>query len=426
LWTLSFPEQIAMTIDLMMEIRHSKFVAPWRVLLLLSLAFVLNYMDRQIVFTIFPLLRHDLGFTNLQLGLAGSLFTWTYSLCMPLAGRLSDIWPRQRLVIAAVVMWSAATLGTSLSHTALQFLCWRVIMGFSESLYVPAAIGMITTTHPGPTRSRALAVHGFAQFTGITLGAWYGGWAAERFGWRWGFGLIAIVGILYAGFLGTQFRNFQTAIALRGQGVARDLFRSRCYIALCTAFLLFCSMLWMLYAWLPNHIFETFHLSLSQSGLDATLYLQASSAAGVLLGGLLGDKSSGRNKNGRFNIVATGLFLCAPFAAAIFGATSLPLLKISACGFGIFAGCVAGNVFATLPDIVAHKNFGLATGLLNLAGGLGAGAAIFLTGFLHRSFTNARLMKIGSGLAMSAAVVLFLTVRSYFDLERTGSDTSLT
>ncbi|MCU1222732.1 MAG: transporter [Edaphobacter sp.] len=410
----------------MMEVRDSKFDDPWRVLLLLSLAFVLNYMDRQIVFTIFPLLRHDLGFTNLQLGLAGSLFTWTYSLCMPLAGRLSDIWPRQRLVIAAVVMWSTATLGTSLSHTAVQFLCWRVIMGFSESLYVPAAIGMITTAHPGPTRSRALSVHGFAQFTGITLGAWYGGWAAERFNWRWGFGFIAIVGILYAGFLGTQFRNFQTASVSRGQGVARDLFRSRCYIALCTAFLLFCSMLWMLYAWLPNHIFETFHLSLSQSGLDATLYLQASSAVGVLLGGLLGDKSSRRNKNGRFNIVATGLFLSAPFAAAIFGATSLPLLEISACGFGIFSGCVAGNVFATLPDIVAHKNFGLATGLLNLAGGLGAGAAIFLTGFLHHSFTNARLMKIGSGLAMSAAVVLFLTVRSYFDLERTGLDTSLT
>jgi len=392
-----------------MEIRHSKFIGPWRVLSLLSLAFVLNYMDRQIVFTIFPLLRHDLGFTNLQLGLAGSLFTWTYSLCMPLAGRLSDVWPRHHLVITAIVMWSAATLGTSLSHTALQFLGWRIIMGFSESLYVPAAIGMITTAHPGPTRSRA----------------WYGGWAAERFGWRWGFGLIAIVGILYAGFLGTQFRNFQTAIVSRGQGVARDLFRSRCYIALCTAFLLFCSMLWMLYAWLPNHIFETFHLSLSQSGLNATLYLQASSAVGVLVGGVLGDKLSGRNKKGRFNIVATGLFLCAPFAAAIFGATSLLLLEISACGFGIFAGCVAGNVFATLPDVVARKNFGLATGLLNLSGGLGAGAAIFLTGVLHRSFTNARLMKIGSGLAMTTAAVLFLTVRSYFDLERKWPDTTL-
>jgi len=408
----------------MTEARPAKLIGPWRVLLLLSFAFLLNYIDRQIVFTIFPLLRHDLGFTNLQLGLAGSLFTWTYSLCMPLAGRLSDVWPRHRLVIAAVVMWSIATLGTALTHSALQFLCWRVIMGFSESLYVPAAIGMITAAHPGPTRSRALSVHGFAQFTGITLGGWYGGWAADTFGWKWGFGLLAIVGILYGGFLGTQFRGFPAAIVSREQGVARDLFRSRCYIALCAAFSLFCSMLWMLYAWLPNHIFERFHLSLSQSGLNATLYLQASSAVGVLVGGVLGDNLSRRNANGRFNIVATGLLLCAPFAEAIFGATSLLLLEIAACGFGIFAGCVAGNVFATLPEIVTRKNFGLATGLLNLAGGLGAGAAIFLTGFLHRSFTNARLMTIASGLAIVAALVLFLVVRSYFNLERTHPGTS--
>jgi MFS family permease len=277
---------------------------------------------------------------------------------------------------------------------------------------------MITTAHSGRTRSRALSLHGFAQFTGITVGGWYGGWAAEHFGWRWGFGLLATTGILYAVFLAAQFRGLQTSILPKGHGAIRDLFQSRCYIALCMAFLLFCSMLWMLYAWLPNHIFETFHLSLSQSGLNATLYLQASSAVGVLVGGVLGDRSSKRNENGRFNIVAICLFFCAPFAIAIYAATSLQLLRISACGFGIFAGCVAGNVFATLPEVVSRKNFGLATGLLNLAGGIGAGAAIFLTGLLHLSFTNARLMMIGGVSAMIAAVILFLVVRSNFDHEQ--------
>jgi MFS family permease len=136
-------------------------------------------------------------------------------------------------------------------------------------------------------------------------------------------------------------------------------------------------MLWMLYAWLPNHIYETFHLSLAQSGLTATIYLQASSAVGVLIGGVLGDRSSRYTERGRFNIVAIGLFLCSPFAATIYRATSLPLLELSACGFEIFAGCVAANVFATLSDIVVRKNFGLATGLLNLAGGSGAAQQFF-------------------------------------------------
>jgi MFS family permease len=401
-----------------MRLRQPRIIGPWNVLILLSLAFVLNYIDRQIVFTIFPLLRHDLVFSDFQLGLAGSLFTWTYSLCMPLAGRLADIWPRQRLVIAAIILWSFATLGTALSFSPLEFLCWRVAMGFSESLYVPAAIGMITTAHPGPTRSRALSIHGFAQFTGLTLGGWYGGWAAEHLGWRWGFGSLAIVGVLYAWFLGVQFRGFQSVVVSKEHAAARDLLQSRCYIALCVAFLLFCSMLWMLYAWLPNHIFETFHLSLAKSGLTATLYLQASSAVGVLLGGVLGDRSSRYTEKGRFNIVALGLFFCSPFAAAIYSATSLPLLELSACGFGIFAGCVAANVFATLSEVVARKNFGLATGLLNLAGGLGAGAAILLTGLLRHTFSSASLMMVGSALAMVAAVGLFLVVKSNFNHDR--------
>jgi MFS transporter, ACS family, D-galactonate transporter len=136
-------------------------------------------------------------------------------------------------------------------------------------------------------------------------------------------------------------------------------------------------MLWMLYAWLPNHIYETFHLSLAQSGLTATIYLQASSAVGVLIGGVLGDRSSRYTERGRFNIVAIGLFLCSPFAATIYRATSLPLFELSACGFEIFAGCVAANVFATLSDIVVRENFGLATGLLNLAGGSAAAQQFF-------------------------------------------------
>jgi MFS family permease len=117
-------------------------------------------------------------------------------------------------------------------------------------------------------------------------------------------------------------------------------------------------------------------------------------------------------------MVAFGLFLCAPFAAAIYSTPSLPLLEISACGFGIFAGCVAANVFATLSEVVSPKNFGLATGLLNLAGGLGAGTAIFLTGVLRSSFSNYRLMLIGSALAMVMAVILFLVVQSKFDYDR--------
>ena len=75
------------------------------------------------------------------------------------------------------------------------------------------------------------------------------------------------------------------------------------------AYFLICAMLWMLYAWLPDTIHSRFGLSLAGSGLNATLFLQISSAAGVLGGGALGDWAAARSASGRFYLVAAGLLV---------------------------------------------------------------------------------------------------------------------
>jgi MFS family permease len=69
----------------------------WSVVALLWFTFLLNHMDRQLVFSIFPILRRDLGFTDARIGLVGSLFIWTYALCMPIAGWLADRSRRERV-----------------------------------------------------------------------------------------------------------------------------------------------------------------------------------------------------------------------------------------------------------------------------------------------------------------------------------------
>ena len=154
-----------------------------------------------------------MGFSDAELGAVGTLFTWTYSLAMPFSGRLADIFSRRKLVVSALILWSAATLFTGLSTTKGLFLATRVAMGLCESLYVPAAIGLITQAHPGKTRSRALSIHSFAQYTGITLGGWYGGWTAEHIGWRPGFFLLTVVGALYTVVLIWGFRDVKISAA---------------------------------------------------------------------------------------------------------------------------------------------------------------------------------------------------------------------
>jgi MFS family permease len=377
-------------------------------------AFILNYVDRQVVFSIFPLLRRDLGFSDAQLGAAGTLFTWTYSLVMPVSGRLADIFPRAKLVILSLLLWSIATLATGLSTSVGLFLASRIAMGLCESLYVPAAIGLIAQAHSGPTRSRALSIHGFAQYTGITLGGWYGGWAADHIGWRRGFATLAALGILYAGALAWGFRNHTAArVTAEKHGTSgMNLFHSSPYLSLCALFLSFCAMLWTLYAWLPVFIYERYGLSLMQTGLTATIYLQVSSATGVLLGGVAGDLLSRRYSAGRLQIVIWGLLSCAPFALATFAVHSLALLKLSACGFGLFAGFLMANIFSALYDVVGAKAYGLATGVMNAIGGLGAGSAILAAGIWKQALGIERLMVGWLILSMSCAIFLFLLIRS--------------
>jgi predicted MFS family arabinose efflux permease len=243
---------------------------------------LVNYTDRQIVFSIYPALQRDLHFTSTQLGLIGSTFLWVYAICIAISGRVADLAPRKKIVVASMILWSLATLGTGTSGSVGMFLFWRALMGITESLYVPAAAGLIATLHPGATRSRAMSLHSTAQLSGIVAGGWYGGWAGDRIGWRSGFFGIAAAGVAYALVLWCGLPSIaqRNGGAKTGSTSPLDVFRAGCYRAHLTAFFLFCAMLWMLYAWLPSYVYDRFHLSMAKSGLAATVYLQASSGIG--------------------------------------------------------------------------------------------------------------------------------------------------
>lgn len=392
----------------------------WTTVGLLWLAYLLNYLDRQVVFSIFPVLRSELGFSDTQLGLVGTLFIWVYSLCMLLTGRLADLVRRERLVIWSLVLWSLATLGTSLSSSVSVFLLWRAVMGVTESLYVPAALTTIAMLHPGATRSKALAVHSTAQFSGIIAGGWYGGWAADHIGWRPGFAVLAVAGAVYGAVLWFIFRRIPDSAPTHARLAAKptDIFQSACYWTLALAFFMFCSMLWMLYAWFPNFIYERYHLSMTESGLAATVYLQISCMLGVLTGGVLADWLVVRVRSGRFLIAVAGLAGSAPFAFLSLAAGSLAVAKLSAAAFGFFAGVFVANTFAAAYDVISSQNYGLTTGILNLTGGLAGGAAMLAAGLWRASVGMASMMKWQAIASAACAMLLLFVVMTQFASDR--------
>ena len=394
-----------------MQVAQRRAVSPWAIVGFLWIAYFINYVDRQLVFSQFPVLTRELGFTTGQLGLIGTTFLWAYSLTSPLAGRLADRLRLEWMVPGSLVLWSLATLGTGLSHSVSQLLLCRTIVGVTEGLYFPAAVAVIGSLHSTATRSRAIAIHGSAQFAGIVGGGWFGGWSAEQWTWRTGFVLLCILGLAYAPLLRWGLGRLP---AREEKGATphnwKEVFTPPQFHALCLAFFVLCAMLWMLYAWLPSLVHERFGLGLAESGLLATVFLQASSVAGILSGGAAGDWCAGRLAAGRFLVVAAGLAACAPFALLSVVTSSLVTFKIAAVGFGLFSGLMMSNVVASAYDVTHPRNYGLAAGVLTLLGGLSGGVATLTVGHWKETVGMEAIMGWTALAAFVAAAALLAAV----------------
>jgi MFS family permease len=388
-------------------------------------AFALNYVDRQMVYSMFPALRADLGFAGERLGLIGAVFQWVYTLSMPVAGRLADVWRRDVLLMASLVLWSVATFGCGVAGSEGTFLGWRAVMGLTESLYFPTALALIATHYPEHARSRALGLHQSAQLFGTVAGASYGGWAADHIGWRQAFYAAGIAGALYSVvlWLGIRGKGTQKQIEVAGAtgGNLSELLHSNCYLALCAAFSAFCGIQWIFFAWFPTFLQERFHLSMTESGWNATLFVQTSTILGILGGAALADRLRRRWPASRMYVSGAGVFLSAPFAYWTFAATTLWEARLFSAGFGIFAGLLAANSFAAAYDVLSARNRGLGGGVLNMTGGLSSSATIYLAGVLKNSIGFSGLMVWMMGIAILASSALLVVASLRFHREhRTG------
>ena len=73
---------------------------------------VLNYADRQAIFSVFPKLQTEFGFDTVQLGLIGSAFMWVYAAGAPFAGVAGDVLRRKDLILGGCRFWSCITMRT--------------------------------------------------------------------------------------------------------------------------------------------------------------------------------------------------------------------------------------------------------------------------------------------------------------------------
>ncbi len=386
-------------------------------------AYFLNYCDRQAVFSMFPVLQSDLGFTDKQLGLVGAYFLWVYGVGSFFAGQIGDKFSKRRLVIASLAVWSLVTIATGLANSPDSLLALRALMGISEALFMPAAIALTANAFPPATRSRAIAALTTAQIFGNVGGGWFGGWMANEGHWRGAFYVLGAVGVAFAPACFAFLRGVSEEAQVETKkssdsGALLALARTPTYLLLCVVFPVFVFGLWLLYGWLPNFLHEKFSLNLADAAFNATVFLQGATLVGMLTGGVLADTLYRRTKAARLWLLTVSLIGCAPFLHFLGNSDALIATRVAAMGFGLFSGFFMGNIFPSAFEIVPADARASAVGVLNLFGAVISGFATLAGGALKQSvginnlLTYTALAYAMAGLAVIAGI-RFLFPRDY-------------
>jgi len=169
-----------------------------KLLWLLFAVNLFNYIDRQILFSVFPAVKTDLKLTDTQLGLLASAFMWVYLSVAPVFGVLADRRSRPRLMGLGVGIWSAATALSGMIRSYGQLLLGRALVGVGEASYGSVAPAMLSDAFEPAHRGRALAVFSMAIPVGSALGYLLGGMFERAFGWRAAFFIVGIPGMWLA------------------------------------------------------------------------------------------------------------------------------------------------------------------------------------------------------------------------------------
>ena len=194
------------------------------VLVVLTIVYTFNFLDRQIMGIVAPAVQADLGLSDSQLGILGGFaFAVLYTtLGIPFA-RLSDRYNRVTIISIALASWSGFTALCGTAQNFTQLALARVGVGIGEAGGSPPSHSLISDFYPKEKRAGALAVYALGIPVGVTLAYLGGGWVLQNFDWRTTFLALGIPGVLFALLLKLTVREPKRGATEAAD--AQDIFR---------------------------------------------------------------------------------------------------------------------------------------------------------------------------------------------------------
>ena len=336
----------------------------WRILLILMLVNFVNYVDRQIVFALFPFLRHDFGLSFVQLGYLATAFTVVLSLASFPLGMLADRVSRRAVISAGVLFWSGATFFSGLAGSFRSLLMARGLVGIGEAAYTPAGTAVISAAFPKEVRARVQGAFDIGMFIGGATGISLGGYMAAKFGWRHAFFLVGIPGVIL-GLTALRLPKSVVSVARESMPIG-DLLRVPAFLALLVSGW-FCSFAGYSYvAWGPDLVEDYKGFSPEQASMALGVTIVLGGMLGIATGAYLSDFLAKLRVWGRAIVVPIGFVLAAPLIYfSLHSSGKIHFLLFF--GFGaFFLSWYHGPLTATIHDLVPPSGHATALGFYNL------------------------------------------------------------
>ncbi len=333
----------------------------WSVLVILMLINFVNYVDRQIIFSLFPSLRAEFGLTREQVGSLATAFTIVLALMSLPLGMLADRVSRRLVISAGVIFWSAATFFSGLATSFHTLLAARGMVGVGEAAYTPAGTAVLSATFPKDIRARVQGAFDAAMFVGGAVGIAMGGIVAQSLGWRAAFFIVGFPGLIL-GFIGLKLPE-PASSEPHAPFPLMDLTRVPAYLMILAGGLFSSFAGYAYVAWGFDFVREYRGFSAREAGVILGVTALIAGSTGILAGASLADQLARKWIWGRSVIVPFAFAMASPFI--FFGLRAHNKLNFAILfGTGtFFLSWYHGPVTATIHDVIPSRGHATAQGL---------------------------------------------------------------
>jgi len=328
---------------------------PYTTLAVLTTLNVLNYIDRNMLLGVQPLVQREFHINDRQTGWLTSAFFICYMVAAPLVGWLGDRFVRKNIVLFGIAIWSGFTLLTWLVRDYNQLLFRHTIVGIGEASYATIAPTLIADLFPVERRGRMLSIFYLGLPVGSALGILLGGPLGERFGWRVPFMMAGIPGFLLAltfWFLPEPQRGQSEGAAAAPASFTLEgiyhtivgLFRNGAFMTACLGMAMYTFAVGGLQVWIPTFLHRVRGMSVSRAAVVFGLIAAINGVVATMLGGWIGDRMLKRHDGAYYKFSGIAMFAAVPLMIlAVYATGALMLPAIFCAVFALLIGTGPSN-----------------------------------------------------------------------------------